>query len=180
MLFRSSAPTQLPIPPFPNPHHEVSQPTYNFEVKYYQTYLLELNILHPSSRNVLQRRDFLNVIEGQHQEEEYPNEEIKRSRAALDEEKKSKSDVEKVPSCLPAFPPCVQENNQQKEEDLNVIIEEDIQGDPTQQVDQGHHNYIDIWFQTVIKLHHHTLLQQYLIQSQSNKFISHIQVHVKA
>ena len=59
---------------------------------------------------------------------------MRRSRATLDEEQILESDVEKVPSCLPAFPPCVQENNQQKEEDLNVIIEEDIQGDPTQQV----------------------------------------------
>ena len=98
----------------------------------------------------MQIRYFLNVIEGQHKEEEDTNEEIKESRAALDEEQISKSDVEKVPSCLPAFPPCVQEKNKQKEEDLNVIIKEDIQGDPTQQVNQGHHNYISIWFQTVI------------------------------
>ena len=109
--------------------------------------------MHLSSRKVLKRRYFLNVIEGQHQEEEEdPNEDIKRSRVALDEESTLESDVKKVSSCLPAFPPCVQENNQQKEEDLNIIIEEDIQDDPTQQVDQGHHNYIYIWFQTIIKL----------------------------
>ena len=66
--------------------------------------------------------------------------------AAFDEESTSESDVENVSSCLPTFPPCVQEKNQQKEEYLNVIIEEDIQGDPTQQVDQGHQNYIEIWF----------------------------------
>ena len=65
----------------------------------------------------------------------------------------------KAPSCLPSFPPCVEENNQQKEEYLNVIIEEDIQGDPTQQLDEGHHNYIDIWLQTIIKLQQRTLLQ---------------------
>ena len=80
------------------------------------------------------------------------NEEIKESRVALDEEKILESDVGKVPSCLPAFPPCVQRNNQKQEEYLNVIIEEDIQGDPTQQVKQEHHNYTDIWFQTSIKL----------------------------
>ena len=84
---------------------------------------------------------------------------MKRSRAALDEDSALESDVETFSSCLPSFPPCVQEKNQQKEEDLNVIIEEEIQGDPTQQVDHGNHNYISIWFQTIIKLHQHALLQ---------------------
>ena len=88
--------------------------------------------MHLSSRKVLQRRDFINVIEGQNQEEEeYPIEDIKRSMVALDEESKLESDVEKVSSFLLAFPPCFQDKNLQKEEYLNVIIEEDLQGDPT-------------------------------------------------
>ena len=37
--------------------------------------------------------------------------------------------------------------------------EEDIQDDPNQQVDQGHHNYIEIWFQTVTKLQRYSILQ---------------------
>ena len=59
----------------------------------------------------MKRRYFLNFTEGQHKEEEDPNEEIKRSRDALDEEQKSESDVEKFPSCLLAFPQFIQENN---------------------------------------------------------------------
>ena len=82
----------------------------------------------------MQRRYFINVIEGKHQEEEDSNEEIKRSRAALDEEPTSESDVEKVSLCLPAFPPSIQDNNQQKEEDLNVMVEDDTKRDPNVQV----------------------------------------------
>ena len=73
----------------------MSQLTYNVEVQHFQTSPLDLDGIHLSSRKVLQRRDFLNFIEGQHQEEENQNEEIKILRVALDEEKKSESNVEK-------------------------------------------------------------------------------------
>ena len=81
--------------------------------------------------------------------------------------KKSKSNIKKVPSCLPSFPPCVQENNKQKEEDLNFMEEEYIY--PNQQVDQEYHNYIEIWFETIINLEQHIVLQQFLISSQSKQ-----------
>jgi len=68
----------------------------------------------------------------------------------------------------------------EKIEDLKVMEEEDIQDDPNQQVDQGHHNYIEIWFQTVTKLQQHSLLKLRLISSKSKHFITQIQVHVKA
>ena len=60
------------------------------------------------------------------------------------------------------------------------MVEEDMKNDPDQQKDQGHHNYIEIWFQTVTKLQHHSLPQLCLILSKSNHLVSEIQVHVKA
>ena len=62
------------------------------------------------------------------------------------EEHTSKSEIERTPSWLPSNPPCIQENNQQKMEDLKVMVEEDMKNDPDQQKDQWHHNYIEIWF----------------------------------
>ena len=106
-------------------------------------------------------------------------EKIKESWDALDEEQTIKSEIEKAPSWLPLNPPCIQEKNQQKEEDLKVIVEEDMKNDPDQQNDQGHHNYIEIWFQTVTKLQQHSLLQLSLISSNSKHLITQIQVHVK-
>lgn len=65
----------------------------------------------------------LDVIEGQHPEEEYSSEEIKESGAEFDEEKTSESDIEKVPSCLPSYPPSFQEDNKKRKEDLNFMVE---------------------------------------------------------
>jgi len=65
-----STPTQLPIPPFPNPHIEVAQPTYNVEVQHFQTTPLELNGIRHSLRRVLQKRDYIGIIEEPHLEEE--------------------------------------------------------------------------------------------------------------
>ena len=60
------------------------------------------------------------------------------------------------------------------------MLEEDMNNDPNEQENQGNQSYFEIWFLTIIKLQQHTLLKHYLIQSQSKKFISHIQVHIKA
>ena len=87
---------------------------------------LELNDLHHSSGRVLQKRDYLESIEGPHPAKE----EIKEPWDALDEEKTSKSKIESAPSWLPSNLPCTQEKNQQKEEDVKVMIEEDMKNDP--------------------------------------------------
>jgi len=86
------------------------------------------------------------------QKKEDSNEKTKESWAALDEEKTSKSNIEKFPSCLPSVPPCVQENNQQKEADMNFMEEADVQDYPNTQDDQGHQNYIEVWFHTISNL----------------------------
>ena len=93
-----------------------------------------------------QKIDYLDIIEGQHENKQDSNEKTKESWVELEEEKTSKSDIGKVPSCLPLDPLYVQENNQQKEQGMHFMEEEDIQDDPDQQMDQGHQNYIEIWF----------------------------------
>jgi len=83
----------------------------------------------------LQKRDYIESIEGPHSVKEDSKEGIKGPWAALDEENTSKSEIERAPSWLPSNPPCIQENNQQKEEDLKVMVEEDMKNDPDKQVD---------------------------------------------
>ena len=87
---------------------------------------LELNDVHQSSGRVLQNKD---SIEGP-KEKEDSKEEIKEPWVALDEEKRSESEIERVPSWLPSNLPCIQEKDQQKEEDQKVMIEGDMKNDP--------------------------------------------------
>jgi len=56
---------------------KVSQPTYNADVKHFQTSPLEINGIQHSSGRVLQKRDYLDIIEGQNAEEEDSKEKIK-------------------------------------------------------------------------------------------------------
>ena len=74
---------------------------------------LQLNDLHHSSGRVLQKRNYLESIEGPHPTKEDSKDEIKEPWAALDEEKTSKSEIERVPSWLPSNLPCIQEKTQQ-------------------------------------------------------------------
>jgi len=76
------------------------------------------------------KNDSIDVIERQHLEEEDSNEETKGLGAELEGEKASQSDIKGVTSCSPLDPLFVQENNQQKEENMNFMEEEDIQDDP--------------------------------------------------
>jgi len=69
------------------------------------------------SGRVLQKSDYIEIIEGPHQAKEDSKEKIKEPWATLDEGKASKSEIERVPSRLPSNPPCTQEKDQQKEED---------------------------------------------------------------
>jgi len=92
----------------------------------------------------------------------------------LDEEKTSESEIERACSWLPSKPPCIQEKTQQKEEDVKVMIEEDMENDPNQQKEQGYQSYIEVWFQTVTKLQQYFLPQLCLIPSKSNHLVSEI------
>ena len=128
----------------------------------------------------MQKSDYIESIEGPHPAKEDSKEEIKEPWAALDEEKASKLEIERVPSWLPSNLPCIQEKDQQKEEDEKVMIEGDMKNDPNQQDDQGYQSYIEIWFQTVTKLQWYSLPQLCLIPSKSDHFVSESWIVVKA
>jgi len=173
-------PTQLPIQPFPRPSNGAAQPNCKDEAQHVQMTPLELNDVHHSSGRVLQKSDYVESNEGPYPAEEDSKEKIREPWVALDEEKASKSEIERVPSWLPSNPPCTQEKDQQKEEDQKVMIEGDMKNDPNQQEDQGYQSYIEIWFQTVTKLQRYSLPQLCLILSKSNHLVSEIRLPVKA
>jgi len=127
----------------------------------------------------LQKRDDIDNIEGPKVKED-SKEEIKEPWAALDEEKRSKSEIEEASSWLPSNPPCIQEKYQQKEEDEKVMLEGDMKHDPDQQKNQGYQSYIEIWFQTITKLQRYSLPQLCLIPSKPNHLVSEIRIVVKA
>ena len=149
-------------------------------MQHFVKYPLDLNGIHLSSGRVLQKIDFLDIIEGPHLEEEDSNENTTESWVALDEEKTSKLEIEKAPSWLPSNPTSIQEKNQQKEEDVKVMIEEDTKNDPDQKKDQGYQSYIETWFQTVTKLQQYSLPQLCFVLSKSDHFVSEIWIVVKA
>jgi len=86
----------------------------------------------PAQEEYWKKRDYFYATEEEHLEEEDSNEETKESWAALDREKTSESEIEEIPSSDSL---CVQNTNQQKEEDLNVMVEEETERDPNVQVD---------------------------------------------
>ena len=92
----------------------------------------------------MQKRAYLDIIDGPHLEEKYSNEKTKESWDALDQEKTSKLEIERAPLWLPSNPPCIQEKNQQKEEDLKVMVEEDMKNDLDKKENQGHQSYIEV------------------------------------
>jgi hypothetical protein len=90
------------------------------------------------------------VIEDQkfhekHQEEDL--EEIKQPWKTFDGEKTLEPEIEEFLPCLSSDPLCIQETNQQIVEDLHGMTKEDIQSGGNEQVNQGHHDYIELWFQ---------------------------------
>ena len=62
-------------------------------------------------------------------DEEDSNKKNTEPWVAIDEEQTSKSEIERTPSWLPSNPPCIQKNNQQKEEYLKVMVEEHMKKD---------------------------------------------------
>lgn len=170
--------THLPVP-FPKPCNGVAQPNCKSEAQHIQTTPLELNDLHHSSGRVLQKSDYIESIKGP-KAKEGSKEEIKEPWVALDKEKASKSEIERVPSWLPSNLSCIQEKDQHKEEDQKVMIEGDMKNDPNQQDDQGYQSYIEIWFQKVTKLQWYFLPQFCLIPSKPDHLVSEIWVPIKA
>jgi len=101
------------IHPHSTTHTTISKSThwsnstpYSAEAPHVQTTPLELQDIHHSSGRVLEKRDYIDSTEGSHPAKEDSREEIKEPWATLDEEKRSESEIKKVPSWLPSNPPC--------------------------------------------------------------------------
>ena len=90
----------------------------------------------------MQKRYYLDVIEEQHLEEEYP----KESCITFYGEQSLESKIEELFRCLPSYPLCVQWTNFQNLEDLNGIEKEDMKNKSDEKENQGNQNYIDLWF----------------------------------
>ena len=68
-------------------------------------------------------------------------------------------------------PLCTSEMNHQEEEDLHSMMNESIEIT----VDE-HQDYIEIWFQEVIRPQYYSLLQHFLMPKQVGWLVIHIQV----
>jgi hypothetical protein len=91
----------------------------------------------------------------------------------FDGEKTVEPEIEEFLACLSSDPLCIQETNQQIVEDMHGMKKEDMQSSVDEQVNQGKHDYIELWFHTTIRLKYHSILQHFLTYSnQSNWFLA--------
>ena len=56
---------------------------------------------------------------------------------------------------------------------MHGMVEEDIQSDSNEEVNQGHHDYIEKWFQTINRSNHRYLLQQLLVLDHLQLLVFH-------
>ena len=70
-----------------------------------------------------------------------------------------------------------------QENPLEPEIEEDKENNThnsfNEEMDQGHHDYIECWFQATVRLHHHPLLQQLFKSYCSKLLVHHVRVLIK-
>lgn len=92
----------------------------------------------------MEKIDSLDIIEEKHPEEE----DLEESWTTFYGEKPLEPEIEEFRLCLSSYPLCVQETNQQIVKYLNAMEEGNIQYDLDKQVNQGHHNYSELWFLT--------------------------------
>lgn len=62
---------------------------------------------------------------------------------------------------------------------MHGMTKEDIQISANGQENQGHHEYIEFWFQTNFTPKHHTPFQQFFPLSQSKQLVLHVLVFPK-
>jgi hypothetical protein len=79
--------------------------------------------------------------------------------------------IEEFSTSISADPSCTSEINHREEEDLHSMMKESIEIT----VDE-HQDYIEIWFQEVIKPQYYSLLQHLLMPKQVGWLVLHIQV----
>jgi hypothetical protein len=86
-------------------------------------------------------------------------------------EKSLRPEIEEFSTSISADPLCTSEINHPKEEDLHSMMKESIEIT----VDK-HQDYIEIWFQEVIRPQYYSLLQHLLMPKQVGWLVLHIQV----
>jgi hypothetical protein len=79
--------------------------------------------------------------------------------------------IEELSTSILADPSCTSEINHREEEDLHSMIKESIEI-----IVDEHQDYIEIWFQEVIKPQYYSLLQHLLMPKQVGCLVLHIQV----
>jgi len=114
-----------------------------------------------------------------HEQHHEDLEETNKPWKTFDEEQKDEPENEEFIPFLSQDPLGIQETNQQILKYLNDMMKEDIQRNVDEQENQGHHNYIQIWFHTTIKLRHHSILQYFLTSSPLEQLVSHVLTHTK-
>ena len=93
---------------------------------------------------------------------------INKTHVIFDEERTLEQKIEASVTSLDMNLLCIKEDQFTKE--LHGV---------TSMRNQGNKNYIEAWFQSVIGLQHHSILQQFLAPSFQGKLISHILAFIK-
>jgi hypothetical protein len=86
-------------------------------------------------------------------------------------EQSLRPEIEEFLTSISADPLCTSEINHPKEEDLHSVMKESIES-----IVDEHQDYIEIWFQEVIRPQYYSLLQHLLIPKQVGWFVLHIQL----
>jgi hypothetical protein len=105
-------------------------------------------------------------------------EEIKELWTPSNEEQILEPEIEEFLACID--PLCIEECESQNFEDLWGVTKTYMQADNIDvQGSQGMKDYIEEWFQTIIRPRNHFLLQHFLASNQSYQLASHIQTTIK-
>jgi hypothetical protein len=86
-------------------------------------------------------------------------------------EQSLRPEIEEFSTSISVDPLCTSEINYPKEEDLHSMMKESMEI-----IVDEHQNYIEIWFQEVIRPQYYSLLQHLPIPKQVGWFVLHIQV----
>jgi hypothetical protein len=86
-------------------------------------------------------------------------------------DKSLRPEIEELLTSISAYPLCTSEINHPEEEDLHSMMKECIEI-----IVDEHQDYIEIWFQEVIRPQYYSLLQHLLMPKQVDWLVIHIQV----
>jgi hypothetical protein len=97
--------------------------------------------------------------------------EAKKLWTTYNGEKSLRPKIEKFSTSISADPLCTLEINHREEEDMHSMMKESIEI-----IVDEHQDYIEIWFQEVIRPQYYSLLQHLLMPKQVGWLVLHIQV----